>query len=530
MTTKLNPYFVVFVTVCIGLAWRPFLIGFYGDDYSITQTDSFVNAFIYDGGGRRERILYALPIAIPRYLFGHEPIGWGIYAVILSGLTAIAVCSYFKAVLSRLDGLENAARPAAILAATLFIFMPWSLTPVLWNTNASLLVMVGLLALAGMVSLSSLSLALRTILFTAAFSSASLIYESIWCAWIPLLLIKLALDTPAQRRDTMVMFAASLLAQAALVANYLPSYGLEGRVKLDGDLAIGYKAQLFLENLIIRLPFEVVSSMGVIGLATIPLVLFVLIQLVKRRKTFTNTKFMCVLAACGAGIVGGVFIISIGNYRVAGTTEEGRTMFVLSFWMAFIVALTAAVLMTKNDRPWTRARTAGLVIVAMIVTGFYLRAGDWVRGYFYQREIIAAAPAEEIARVADGERPLLLVEFDTPLHLFHGMHNNRGTNFLAEDINRRTGKNFFAFPATGRLHKTVLDETHLYQVNCIKTSEIVSDYAGIFAPKSMVFWNAKTGEVRKVTSPFSYGCTRKVRPYESLGELLYPFMGNPRRF
>ena len=186
-----NPYVVIFCTVFLALIWRPFLIGFYGDDYSHTIAQSWEQALFY---GRRERLFYFFPLAFPRYVFGHDNVGWGFYAITISGFTAISLYAFFNAVLIRMPAFERYAKWSAMAGAVLYIFMPWSLAPVLWDTALSQLVMVALLALAGTVLFSNLAVWGKTFLFVALFSVASLTYETVWGAWIPIVLIKLLLE------------------------------------------------------------------------------------------------------------------------------------------------------------------------------------------------------------------------------------------------------------------------------------------------------------------------------------------------
>lgn len=530
MRAKLNPYSVVFFGVALALIWRPFLIGFYGDDYGLTTADSLMDALFYDTG-RRERILYFIPIALPRYVFGHNSIAWGIWSVFFSALTAVSVFSFFKSVLSRLSGLGDVAIPASMVGAGMYLFMPWSLTPVLWSTSISLLVMVSLLALAGTVLFSHLRVSFKTIIFAALFSSASLMYESVWGAWIPLLLIKLVLDTPQHRPETAIVGLGAVVAQMLLVINYLPSLGMQSTVKGGEGFSLISKLYLFLENIAFRLPFEIISSMGVFGLVSIVPLLVVFVVLFKNRSCCGDGRFWGVVLACLAGILGGVFVISLGNYRVAGTTEDGRTLFMVSFWLALLVTLVTGVLLSY---PWRIARWAGVFVGVMVLIGFMFRAGDWVKGYVFQRETIASVPTEKIAQLAgyvdtldeNGNATVLLVEFGTPMHVFHGMHNNRGTRFITDEIRKRTGLTFFTVPANGRVWGSEWDGKRLIQPTCARGDEIREDYPA----RSVIFWNVATGEVQKLSPSFSHGCTRPVQRFEFLGELLYPFMGNPRRF
>jgi len=527
MNATRHPYFIIFILVFTALLWRPFLIGFYGDDFGLTRAESLLEGFFYDIE-RRERILYFIPIGLPRYYFGHNPVAWGFYALLFCALTPLALYSFFKALTLKLGHENQTATWSAAIGAVLYIFMPWSLTAVLWNTSNPHLVMVSMIALAGTTMLSGLSLALRSLLFVSLFSSASLMYESVWCAWVPLLLIKLSLDTQTERKDTFVMAVASIIAQTALVLNYLPSQGMQGTVKLTSGSVLTEKLNLFVENILLRLPFEMLSSMGIIGLVAIPIALYITYALFQNRAHTNNFKFWFIIVACISGIAGSIFIISLGNYRVAGTTEDGRTLSVSSFWLALMVTLVSSAILTKGTR---RARMAGIGILVMIVISFFLRAGDWVKGYTFQQKVIASVPAEEIIRLTEiDESAVLLIEFDTPMHVFHGMHNNRGTQFVSKEIQRQTGKYIFAFPANGRLAQTLMEGTHIYQMNCVNPDELITTYRKNFNPTSLIFWHVGTGQVRRITPPFEYGCTRTIEKNESLGELLYPFMGNPRRF
>lgn len=529
---RLPPAAVVFLTVVIALCWRPFLIGFYGDDFSHTTATSFEDALFY---GRRERLLYFFPIAIPRYFFGHDHIGWGLYAIIVSGLTAAALYAFYRSVLVRFADLAPYATPAAMAGAILYIFMPWSLTPVLWNTGLSQLVMVALLALAGWALFSSLPLKSKAATFVILFSVSSLIYETIWGAWIPLIMIKFALDTHEQRRETAVITAWSVLAQLALIANYLPSYGVTGRVMSKGDIALGYKASLFVENATVRFPFEVLSSMGILGILVTPFLIYVLYGLLKHRKSYSTHRLWLVFLSCLAGILGGILVVTLGNYRISATSDDARFLSVVSIWLSLLVALIAAVIWSKK---LNTIRISSYIIYVLIIASFFLRAGEWVQGYFYQREAIRSVPVEQIRQLVqdaqtDGRKSprqtkiILLVEFDTPTTIFHGLDNNRGTNFISEKIKATTGIELFTIPTNRRILKTVFEGTHLYQYRCLNKSDFLwnDDDPAYF----IMFWHVETGELRQVSSPFSYGCTRQVHPWEVLLEFLYPFSGNPRR-
>lgn len=529
---RFYPYLAVFAFVCIALSWRPFLIGFYGDDFSHANAESLAQALFY---GRQERFLYFFPIALPRYVFGHDPIGWGVYAIVICGLTAVILFSLFRAILCRLENLSAHAPPAAMAGAVLYILMPWSLAPVLWNTGLSQLVMVALMALAGTVLFSRVSLGIKSALFVALFSASTLIYETIWGAWIPLILIKLSLDAPQQRKETFTITAWAVLAQIALILNYLPSYGLEGRVMSSGGIDLAHKLSLYLENVVFRFPFEVVSSMGVVGLFATPFFLYALFGLFKHKREKTDAKFWLVVASCIAGILGGILIVTLGNYRITATSDDARFLSVVSLWLALLVSMAASILAANASRA---VRVASYIVYVSIILAFFLRAGEWVQGYFFQRDVLASIPAEKIAQLIksnqkttaispDFRNNMLLVEFSSPTHIFHGLHNNRGTNFISAEITKQTGIDIFTLPTNRRVLKTGLDGTRLYQHRCLDTSDYIWNFDN---PNHMiVFWHYGTGEVRKVNAPFEYGCTRTIERYEFLWELLYPFAGNPRR-
>ncbi|PCI40936.1 MAG: hypothetical protein COB46_05560 [Rhodospirillaceae bacterium] len=528
------PYVIVFLTVFIGLIWRPFFIGFYGDDVPLAIADTFEEALFY---GRRERFLYFFPIAIPRYFFGHDQISWGWYAITVAGLTAAALFSFFKAVLSKLSGTTKNATFAAGASAILYIFLPWSIAPVLWNTALSQLAMVGLLALAGTALFSRFSALKKAFVFVTLLVLSSLIYETIWGAWIPLILIKLSLDTSTERQETYKVFAAAVVAQIGLIANYLPSYGMEGRVLSGGGLKLSAKLSLFAENVFIRFPFEVLSSMGVIGLMAAPLFMFVLFKLYQRRSEFLKgPSMLLVILACVAGIMGGILVVTLGNYRITGTTDEARFLSAISIWLCLMFGMLSSLVLSLRAKNIQIVTTA---VYVLIIAAFFLRASDWGRGHSYQRDVIASVPVEAIAKLIeplenqgatinfDIEQTVLLVELGAPMHLFHGLDNSRGLQFVSQKIESETGKSVVGLFVNNRLWKTTVQGTELSRARCANPEELVGGKA-VNAPQ-FIFWSYKTGEVRKISQSFQQGCTRTIQRYEFLGELLYPFMGNPRR-
>lgn len=290
-----------------------------------------------------------------------------------------------------------------------------------------------------------------------------------------------------------------------------------------------------MENIFVRFPFEVLTSMGVAGLAATPFLLFILHWFFKHRIELSSTRVWFVAVSCLLGILGGILVVTLGNYRVTATTDDARFLSAVSLWLSLLIGIIASILLSHGSK---NVRISGYVVYALIVTAFFMRSNDWVQGYLFQRHVIASVPVEKIANLVDRPaiefgleaandmRPILLVEFDTPLHLFHGWGNQQAVSFITRKIRDQTGKAFFGLPADGRLWKTVVDGTRLYQPRCANPEEITGDYV---VRSEVVYWRIKTGEVHKISSPFSTGCTREIRRFEVLGELLYPFMGNPRR-
>lgn len=526
------PYVIVFFTIIIALIWRPYLIGFYGDDYSLAIANSWEDALFY---GRRERFFYFFPIAIPRYYFGYDQVGWGWYAITITGMVAMSLYSFFKSVLSRLTESQESATKAAIASAILYIFMPWSITPVLWNTGLSQLVMVGLMAIAGTVLFSRLSTFWKSVLFVSLFTISSLIYETIWGAWIPLILIKFILDTLPERRQTFIIAGWSMLTQIGLAINYLPSFGVTGRVMAGGEFKLLNKLVLLVENIFVRFPFEVLSSMGVFGLAAVPFVIFILYWIFKRKSELTKQQFWLVMLACIAGILGSITVVTLGNYRITATTDDARFLSAVSMWISLMIGMVISLTISNGTK---NLRTAGCVVYVLIVIAFFVRSNDWVQGYLFQRYVIDIVPVEEITKLLDEPiivktaesvstvYPALIVEFDTPLHLFHGWGNTRGITFISRKIKNETGKEVEGIPAEGRIWKTIMDGSRTYQLRCANLKEVEGEFIAV---ASAVYWRIKTGEVRKISPPFTTGCTRTINRFEFLGELLYPFMGNPRR-
>jgi len=528
------PYVIVFFTVFIALIWRPFLIGFYGDDVPLTVADTIEEALFY---GRRDRFFYFFPMAIPRYFFGHDQIGWGWYAITVAGLTALSLLAFFKAVFSKLTCTRDNATIAAMVSAILYIFLPWSIAPVLWNTALTQLAMVALLALAGAVLFSRLLLVRKAVYFVTLFALASLIYETVWGAWIPLVLIKLSLDTSNERRETYKIIGVSVLVQIGLILNYLPSYGMETRVMAGGGLFLTEKLYLFAENVFIRFPFEVLSSMGVIGLIVAPLFIFVLFNLYQRRSDFLGgPTVVWVILSCVAGILGGILVVTLGNYRITATTDEARFLAVVSIWLCLLLGLVTGIVLDKGSK---NIRVLTTVVYGLIVVAFFLRASDWVEGAIFQEKVMAKVPVDAIAKLVVSPEhgamtlpgaldfPVLLVEIDAPMHVYHGLNNSRGLRFVSNKIKAETGKTVIALFVNNRLWKTVVDGNTLSRSRCANPAELVGGAVAI-AP-SFIFWSHKTGEVRKISQSFEQGCSRTIHRYEALGELLYPFMGNPRR-
>lgn len=534
MKIRINPYVIVFFTILVTLVWRPFLIGFYGDDYSNVAAKTLGEAFFWE---RRDRLLYFFPLGIPRYLFGLDPIGWGFYAITVASLTGMALYSFIKSVLDRLAGFERYAQISSIAGAVLYFFMPWSIASVLWNSALCQLAMVALLALSGTTLFSQKSLPVKSVLFVAFFSSASLIYETVWGGWIPLILMKLALDDSDSRKETAIITGFSILAQAALIVNYLPSVGINARVMSGGSLSLGYKIELFFENIFVRFPFEVLSSMGLLGGVALPFVGYVAFWLFKNREKFYSKSILYVGLACLAGIVGGILVVTLGNYRITATTDDARFLAITSMWITLLIAMSANVVLSYGT---FYVRVACYFLYGLVIVSFFVRASTWVEGFFFQRTVLENVPMERIVSFLhvnkdnnekrSGEQvkepPVILMVLNSPAGIFHGMNNTRGAGAVANMIENFVGVRPLIIPTNDRVWRTVFTGSRIYQQNCASPQERINETA----TRSFVYWDVLTNNVQKIDAHFNRGCERSIHRYEALYELLYPIMANPRRW
>ena len=206
-------------------SWRPFVLGFYHDDWAtLTELPSrpLVAAISKELTEQASRPFYGLLVVCLRAVLPFNPMIWQLFMALLVAASALAIGVFSSRLATWVTNDRATVQWSGAIAAATWIATPWDLGVTAWPTTfAAQLSVIGFCAL-GYVTISNAPLKSKLAKGVLFFLLVSLISELFWLSFIPLLLIFFGVEDkgPSSHRkwrETTVLLSAFCVVQLFLV-------------------------------------------------------------------------------------------------------------------------------------------------------------------------------------------------------------------------------------------------------------------------------------------------------------------------
>lgn len=418
----LDPGTLVVLAVWLAVtAWRPFLLGFYHDDWHVLALTDGSAPFSWERLSPLAALYANRPAVIPIHftlssLCGQSAPAWHIAGALLL-LVALLALQRFLRRLTCLWGPSSTW--AADLAAAVWLLYPWSHGYRLWPVMTPALVAIALVAWSAHELLATAEgRRPRYVLLGLAYLAAVLIYEVFYLSFVPLAAV-VALAGLASRR---LARRPLLVAAAVLTAAQLVSVGYNRLAPLLFDRAPtkGFSpAWLWLTgHSLSHLPARVTECLSdsarLVSAVAIALGIAWLLTglagaIFRNRFRALATQVGAVAIAAGGAVLA-VALFAVAGYEVVTIGGFSRTMLGIDLWLAVALAIILTPLMGW-PRPWSVGPAAAVCALAAGLGHAYAdRASDWAGVWRQEQHVLAAAPRAALRRVP----PPAVIVLDQP--------------------------------------------------------------------------------------------------------------------
>ena len=438
---------------CIVLAWlaayatRPLLLGFYDDDWAVLLIPAQQTAAFSWPRLAHRLTLYAnrpgngLITCLLSSFCGESAWLWHAAIAGLALLSALAVRALCRELL-RFAQMPD--RPAADLAACLWLLFPWTMGITAWPTVCPALASLSFFALSGTLLLAGWrSGRPRTVPATLLFLASCLTYEFFYGQFLVLIAIGLLCAARDKTRYRQVRNATLALAGVQLAAitwnRLVPLFNQVAPSKTFYPL--WWQAAL---NNLRRLPDMIGHSTAEVSptvewLLLVGLMGWLLLWGLRVRRADGRPparRELALAAACAFGVLLSIGVISLVNHRLKGLGLGSRTTTAVSLWLTGMLAVGLAAV--PHRLRYARAAYV-LVLAGLLAVSTHARIGDWAGAWRLQQKILAATPITDLAHAQPGS-----------VVLFFGPHEYRGVRVFGAtwNLNRAMA---YTYPAVAHL-------------------------------------------------------------------------------
>lgn len=378
------PILAILLGWLLVISWRPLVLGFYHDDWSLLTVTSSYGASLVSGG--LTRILYVGLGYAAVALFGANPVPWHIYGVLLVLVTSGFVYMGSLAVAQKLANQISSARWAACLAALVWMLTPTSLGYAAWPVMFPGMWAI-CLVMASIYLLASAPVSLRNLCVAAIFLILStLIYEAFWFCFIPMTMLAFAVSTQRRWFNSLRTLAIVGGAQLSIIGwSLIQAANGRGTGKqiTASYLDILNTTPRWLADL---LATTIGTAYGVIFIALTGLAL----------AYWRLRSYRSIIIALLAMSIGAATTMTLFYAAGYGMTSKGifsRTYIAFNVWLALAVCIGSLVALDK-----VRGRSTALLALAFLAALIWIGGKNitqtmrWAEAWSYQQQLLAGIP------------------------------------------------------------------------------------------------------------------------------------------
>ncbi len=221
---------------------------------------------------------------------------------------------------------------------------------------------------------------------------------------------------------------------------------------------------------------------------------------------------ICVLVVIFLGVVYSILVYAAGGYTIQFSGLGSRTMFGVSFWLAFLPALILPVGASLGRPIGHLSAVLMLVVIGAFSVSLLQNMQPWQRTWAFEQDLLKRFPIDEIMPHLDSNT-LILVDAERPegniegLEAFWDISGALHTRFPAmraiHPYPMTIGPPLRAVAAMANFSKfrSAWDGQGLSQSWCAQTSPVWT-----IAASTIVIWSYQSGKLEVRSAPFSLGC------------------------
>ena len=408
----------ILITFFILYLWRPLVLGFYADDWSIFTQRSVLNhqpfsltRLLFYKTIHFERIGRSIPDFLTSSLFGNNPILWQSCLALLTLLSAFTLKKLIDS-LFKLLNIEN--HHIGKMAAILWLSLPWLLGVTVWSASIPIL-LSGILFMTGGYLIFNGWLNKKTSVIIPSFLYlwCLLMYEQFYFQFIFIIIFGFIAKIHKKINWKALFLPFLGLSIAQIIALYWNRYValLAHTVKPIYSNWLG----VFIGNLLSFYPKVISESNNELKRFLLPLFiiffLIIIFSIIKNLFNKENRKtlgFQLILLIIGIlGLSLSIFVFSIVGYDFLGIGMISRTTLAVSFWLILTISILISII---NIKPPLFLKKISLILYFLFLfilsCSSFLRTMDWANAWKTQQNIIDQVPIEKI--IATGKKPVIL--------------------------------------------------------------------------------------------------------------------------
>ncbi len=460
-------FWLLALAAAVALAWRPFVLGFYMDDwFHLIVPDLTTPALSWERWAQTEvtqnRPVFRFLAVLLHAIIPLNTAAWHVWIVILILATATSMALAFRSLLM-LQFECRIATQAAAIGAVFWLAFPFAVPNAFWPTASTAFFSIIALCLSVFL-MTERWWSTQAWPYIAVFATSLfgyLTYEAIYFQLIPILGF-LAVQHGWRTRRTTVWMLVVIVPQVATLAfnrymraigaegsrgfntNFLEAYfwwfGLPERTLGMGLLSWQVITTILFTCLLILLFFvyrhdilsasvtgrqkNLVKTVTFAGLATaaaaatvtfpmsfletavvvLPLAGFLGIAAIRTAAELEHTirNFALFLALLALALIClSALAFAAGNFVMWAVGMGGRVSIIVNVWIALLIALAAAVLISRIV--WRRTvAISAIALWCALMVGTFFRAAEWHGSWTLQKATLAAAPTIDTTEIDPG--------------------------------------------------------------------------------------------------------------------------------
>jgi len=423
-------------------AARPFLVGFFHDDWSIFVEPNLFSPqelLDYSIKSYSDRPILGLIFYIIASLWNGSP---EIITLLSSAFVALSAI-FLYVFLSRIVRLSSRSNSAPALITAAWIAIPWGFGYSLWPTGA--------MTLAGMIFFLGSSILLidymtqgtkyRLGLSLLALMISYLTYQANYLGFLGVIALTFALHPWTRSFYRRVSFALAGCLGVQILALI--------QVLLTTNKHTGLNPKLLLVNFIYSLPRSIHEALGeyvFLLLFIITALCFFSINEIRKHEPSKRRRLFFALVASFGGIIIGTLPFSLSGYGLQGIGIFSRTTVGTNLWLAvFLTVITLPLAEKRSAQKWMDFALISVLLI--LTTASIIRIQPWIQSWNRQKIILANFPLDSLKKMS----PKDVVILNEPLEIMGITVFGAPWDITCAVYSRPEMRNLFSFKARPRI-------------------------------------------------------------------------------